>query len=131
MSPEGYDLRRTTGIIGVMPVSRGDDKAIPMPSARSLGYRRRLSSKEAEGLLRGFKPHSMDDKWFFFAEGTTVHMHRSWTGEEIYSFDLKLHGDGSADVTEVHVNDAYPDNDDAQRVLDLLFEKILPQYYGD
>jgi hypothetical protein len=33
------------------------------------------------------------------------------------------HGDGD--------NNAYPDNDDAQRVLDLLFEKILPEYYGD
>jgi hypothetical protein len=114
-----------------MPVSRDDDKATPMPSSRPLAYSRMLSSAEVEGLLEGFKPLSMDDKWFFFAEEGVVHMHRSWTGEEIYSFRVSRLDDGTGEIGEVRVNDAYPHDEDARQRLDLLFERILPQYYGD
>lgn len=113
-----------------MAVSRGDDKAIPMPSSRLLPYHRLLSSAEVEGLLEGFKPLSMDDKWFFFAEDGIVHMHRSWTGVEIYSFRVGRHDDEAGEIVEVRVNNAYPRDEDARKTLDLLFEKILPQYYG-
>lgn len=68
-----------------MPVSRDDYKATPMPSSRALPYRRQLAPAEVEGLLEGFKPRSMDDKWFFFVEEEVVHLHRSWAGEEIYA----------------------------------------------
>ena len=102
-----------------------------MPSSRPLPYQRSLSSAGVEGLLRGFKPLSMDDKWFFFAEDGIVHMHRSWTGEEIFSFQIRPHDDGSGEVRDLRVNDAYPDDEDATRTLDLLFDKVLPQYYAD
>jgi len=114
-----------------MPVSRGDDdKAVPMPSSRPLAYSRHLRAAEVEGLLEGFKPLSMDDKWFFFAEDGVVHMHRSWTGEEIYSFRVTRREDGAGEIGEVLVNTAYPHDEDARQTLDLLFEKVLPQYYG-
>jgi hypothetical protein len=114
-----------------MAVSRDDVKATPMHSSRPLPYSRLLSSAEVEGLLEGFKPLSMDDKWCFFAEEGIVHMHRSWTGEEIYSFRVRHLDGGTGDVGDVQVNSAYPDDEHARQTLDLLLEKILPQYYGD
>jgi hypothetical protein len=114
-----------------MRVHRSDWKSEPMPSSFRLQYPRSLAKRDVEGLLAGFKPRGMDDKWFFFAEENVVHLHRSWSGEEIYSLQLLPRADGGADITEVLVNSEYPDRDDAAQVLDLLIDRILPQYYGD
>jgi len=61
-----------------MPVRRDDWKAEPMVSSRQILYEHRLSAIEVNALLEGFKPKGMDDKWFYFAEGEVVHLHRSW-----------------------------------------------------
>jgi hypothetical protein len=114
-----------------MPVSHDDDKATPMPSSRSLPYHRSLSSVDVQGLLRGFKSLSMDDTWSFFAENGIVHVHRSWTGEEIFSFRVSSFDNGSGEACDVRVNNTYPDDKDAIRILDLLFDTILPQHYAD
>ena len=71
----------------------------------------------------------MEDKWFFFAEGETVHLHRSWTGEEIFAFELERLPGGEARLNQVLVNNRYLDDAFAESTLDLLFEKILPHYY--
>jgi hypothetical protein len=115
----------------VVPVSRDDWKSEPMASSRQLQYERHLSAIEVNALLEGVKPLAMEDKWFCFAEGEVIHLHRSWTGEEIYSLRLAWVADGTAELAEVRVNNAYPDDGDAADMLDLLFDKILPQYYGD
>jgi hypothetical protein len=124
-------VRLGHAIIRSMPVRRDDVNATPMRSSRPLPYSRLLSSAEVEGLLEGFKPLSMDDKWFFFAEERILHVHRSWTGEEIYSFRISRLDGGTGEVADVQVNNAYPDDEHARKTLDLLFEKILPQFYGD
>lgn len=49
----------------------------------------------------------------------------------IYSVRLDRVADGTAELAEVRVNNAYPDDGDSVAMLDLLFDKILPQYYGD
>lgn len=115
----------------LVPVSRDDWKAEAMTSSRQLLYERHLSATEVDGLFGGFKPLAMEDKWFYYAESEVIHFHRSWTGEEIYSLRLLQLADGTAELAEVRVNNTYPDNEDAVGVLDLLFEKILPQYYND
>ena len=72
----------------------------------------------------------MDDRWFFFAEDAIVHLHRSWTGQEVYSFRVNRLEDETGEIVEIRVNDAYPHDEDARQQLDHLFEKILPLYYG-
>ena len=44
---------------------------------------------DAEVLLNGIKPESMDDKWFVYSENGWVYFVRSWTGAYIYG--IKLH----------------------------------------
>jgi len=70
-------------MIDLMPVHRDEWKAEPTVSSRRISYERRLSEIEVDGLLEGFKPKGMDDKWFYFTEGEVIHLHRSSTGEEI------------------------------------------------
>ena len=113
-----------------MKVSRGDWNVRPMASSRPLAYERSLTRHELAGLVAGFKPACMDDKWFIFSENGAVHFHRSWSGEEIYAVTLVETPDG-AEIARVMVNNDYPDDADAIVVLDLLFEEILPQYYGE
>lgn len=90
-----------------------------MTLARELAYERALTPDEVDGVLRGVRPVAMKDKRFAFADNGRVHVHRSWTGREIYSFRR----DG-ASVRDVHVSD---DLDDAQarEILDLLFDRVF------
>lgn len=52
-------------------------------------------------LLNGFPRGEMEDKWIIYSEdvrpdGTTsVHFHRSWTGQQVVRVDLALDADGS------------------------------------
>ena len=84
-----------------------------MVSSRRLPYKRHLSANEVDGLLAGFKPKGMDDKWFYFAEGQVIHLHRSWTGQEIYSLRIDRRADGKGELAEVRCNDDYPNDDGA------------------
>jgi hypothetical protein len=54
-----------------------------------LGYRREFSVKEFERMSLGLIPQEMEDKWFIYLEGTTLHFHRSWTGICIYQVEFK------------------------------------------
>ncbi len=79
-------------------------------------------------LRHGHRPDGMDDKWFFFCEGAVVHLHRSWTGEEIWSLTLRSIADGSAEITGVLAHTELPKNLESARALDFFFDRILPQY---
>lgn len=56
---------------------------------------------QTEVLLRGFHPEEMEDKWVVYSDdpsgdGTTsIHFHRSWTGNKIIQVDLELTATGS------------------------------------
>ena len=39
-------------------------------------------------LRRGNIPQAMEDKWFWYMEGNTLFVHRSWTGACIYRIDF-------------------------------------------
>lgn len=48
-----------------------------------------LSPTDINSLIAGFRPESMDDKWFIYSEGPNdrgkllVNLHRSWTGIKV------------------------------------------------
>ena len=52
-------------------------------------------------LLDGFEPEAMEDKWLIYSDDisdaatTSIHFHRSWTGQEIIRVDLALTATGS------------------------------------
>ena len=69
---------------------RGDWKTEPMPGQHeTFVLDRAFSDVEMEALRRGNIPQAMEDKWFWYMEGATLWVHRSWTGYCIYQIDFK------------------------------------------
>ena len=71
-------------------VRREDWKTEPMPQqSDTFILYRPFSDKEMSLLRRGHIPEAMEDKWFWYMEGTTLYAHRSWTGNCIYRVDFR------------------------------------------
>ncbi|MBQ4425271.1 MAG: hypothetical protein II882_06010 [Lachnospiraceae bacterium] len=69
---------------------RGDWKTKPMPGRHEdFVLARSFSEAEMDALRRGHIPRGMEDKWFWYMEGSTLWAHRSWTGHCIYRIDFK------------------------------------------
>ena len=69
---------------------RDDWKTEPMPQQHeTFVLNRSFSDEEMEVLRRGHIPQAMEDKWFWYMEGSTLWVHRSWTGHCIYRIDFK------------------------------------------
>ena len=69
---------------------RTDWKTEPMPQQHeTFVLRRSFSDGEMDVLRRGHVPQAMEDKWFWYMEGSTLRAHRSWTGHCIYRVDFK------------------------------------------
>ena len=69
---------------------RTDWKTEPMPQQNeTFVLRRSFSDGEMDVLRRGHVPQAMEDKWFWYMEGSTLRAHRSWTGHCIYRIDFK------------------------------------------
>ncbi len=69
---------------------RGDWKTLPMPERNeTFVLHRSFTEAEMAALRRGHVPQAMEDKWFWFMEGSTLWAHRSWTGHCIYWIDFQ------------------------------------------
>ncbi|NNJ11667.1 hypothetical protein EKD04_015130 [Chloroflexales bacterium ZM16-3] len=61
----------------------------------------------------------MEDTWFAFVEGDTLHLHRSWTGYQIYAVTFAPR-DGGSFIARVEANrDPSHDEANAQSLLRL------------
>ncbi|MBR0418280.1 MAG: GNAT family N-acetyltransferase [Erysipelotrichaceae bacterium] len=69
---------------------RSDWKSEPMPQEHDTFILKRSFSKEEMAALgHGNIPQAMEDKWFWYMEGSTLWAHRSWTGYCIYMIEFK------------------------------------------
>ena len=69
---------------------RGDWKTEPMPEQHeTFVLNRSFSDEEMKALNCGHIPQAMEDKWFWYVEGSSLFAHRSWTGYCIYRIDFK------------------------------------------
>ena len=69
---------------------RDDWKAESMPQQHdSFVLARSFSDEEMDALRCGNIPQTMEDKWFWDMEGSTLWAHRSWTGYCIYRIDFR------------------------------------------
>ena len=69
---------------------REDWKTEAMPEQHeTFTLERSFSDEEMGALRRGNIPQAMEDKWFWYMEGSTLWAHRSWTGYCIYQIDFK------------------------------------------
>ena len=72
---------------------RNDWKTKPMPEQHeTFVLDRSFSGAEMDALRRGNVPQAMEDKWFWYMEGSTLWAHRSWTGHCIYRIDFQEDG---------------------------------------
>ena len=76
-----------------------------MPGQREqMALDRRYTASEYEHLAEGEIPRVQDDRWFIWVgDDHVVHVHRSWTGFEIYEVRLQPCTDGY-EVAEAWVN---------------------------
>lgn len=88
----------------VILATRADWKTEPMPEQRAaLTVERAYTPAEMARIRRGSVPRTMEDKWFAFVEGDTLHLHRSWTGYQIYAVTFAPR-DGSSFIARAEVN---------------------------
>jgi hypothetical protein len=73
-----------------MTASSASWKHLDLPTAREdLRVDASFSEADAEQIMRGFTPRTMEDKWFIYYEGGWLRFHRSWTGAFIYALRLQ------------------------------------------
>lgn len=72
-------------------IARRDDwKTEPMPERHVTFVLDRVFSEAEMAALRcGHVPQAMEDKWFWYMEGSTLFAHRSWTGYCIYRIEFR------------------------------------------
>ena len=69
---------------------RDDWKTEPMPEQHEIFIlKRAFSDQEMFALRCGNVPKAMEDKWFWFMEGSTLWAHSSWTGHCIFRVNFK------------------------------------------
>ena len=69
---------------------RDDWKTEAMPKQHeTFVLNRSFNDVEMYALRCGNIPQAMEDKWFWYMEGSTLWAHRSWTGYCIYQIDFK------------------------------------------
>ena len=69
---------------------RTDWKTLPMPELHeTFILNRSFGDDEMQALRCGNIPQAIEDKWFWYMEGSTLWAHRSWTGYCIYRIDFK------------------------------------------
>lgn len=86
------------------PARSYDWQTTPMPAQHAvLPLDFTLAAAEADRLRQGFIPQDQDDRWFAYFEGSTLYLHRSWTGLCIYQVHFVPGGEGLR-ATHAEVN---------------------------
>lgn len=105
-------------------------KAKPLPNSRArFALARRFDAAEYARLAYGMIPRQMEDKWFIYWAGDSLHFHRSWTGVCVFVVRLD-EVPGGYSVAEAWVNrdpEQYKSTDLAgdSELLTFLIERLL------
>lgn len=82
-------------------------------------------------VQKGLIPQEMEDKWFIYCENDTLHIHRSWTGYQMYRIEFVVGEGGEATIKQCFVNrdqaqyQSVDDGYDAQLVCFLIDRLLL------
>ena len=104
--------------------------AKPMPAeTATLDYSAEFTQADYQRFARGLIPQQMEDKWFILLKGSTLNLHRGWTGFCIFQVELEKKGNAYA-VRAARVNrnpEQYGGTDDAYdaKVLHYLISNLL------
>lgn len=78
----------------ILPDEWGTDEFV---SPEKTPWSLTISASQLCGLVNGFKPREMEDKWFICSEGVVeegqvllVSFYRSWTGHQIFTLEVEI-----------------------------------------
>jgi hypothetical protein len=77
----------------------------PFSATRALRWQRELDADAADLVRAGAVAREMEEKWFIYEAAGVVHLHRSWTGFEIFSFRIREAAGGGAILDQLQVCD--------------------------
>lgn len=80
-----YVVRGFFILFSMETANKNSWKTIPMDIPHKITISLYLSEKQYLHLIKGFIPKDMDEKWFIYFENGVIHLHRSWTGYEIFN----------------------------------------------
>ncbi len=114
-------------------VRRNDWKNKALPKQQETFVLQRSFSKKQMDVLRcGHLPEAMEDKWFWYMEGSSLFAHRSWTGYCIYRIDFKEDGDHlvtvNRDPEQYSCCSILEDRENLNRLLDFWCETPYDHY---
>ena len=106
-------------------------KIKPMSQPHKLDVELYIDEQEFQKIKLGFVPASMDDKWFdYYLEGW-LHIHRSWTGIQIFKCKIEQIDSNDYMIKDVYVErdkEIYKqDNDDTDKYNFQSYIKFLTQ----
>ena len=132
------DLAVLDAALGALPaplplrrrVARSEDwETRPLPARRAqLPFEKTCSASEMARIVRGFIPSAMEEEWFAWFEDGVLHLHRSWTGFEIFRVHWLPMAEGAWKVSLVEVNrhaDQYKGDDGEADLLHELIDNLL------
>lgn len=96
----------------------------------SVRLERRYDALRSSLVARGFRPHSMDDRWHIHMDGDIIALARSWSGFRTHNINARWHGD-ELELVSVDVNrnasqyKAEGDADEAARAVEIIEDIIL------
>jgi len=130
----GREAVRRAGAGALMPAEPGDWKTMPMPAeTESFLLTRSFREDEMDALRLGHVPEAMEDKWFWYMEGSTLRAHRSWTGHMIYRIDFRADNRHLVTVNRDPEQYGCTDIEEDRAVLGKLLDrwiKLPYDYYG-
>jgi hypothetical protein len=85
---------------------------------------RRWSDAEWAQLRQGNRPKDMDDRWWVIATGTTVRIHRYWTGRLIFESFFER-GTSDWGITQAWVRGGPPTTDDTDLLRTIIDREVI------
>lgn len=61
----------------------------PINTPKTMTANWKIDQEAYKRLQLGHVAHEMEDKWNIYMEDNTVHLHRSWTGVELFRFTVE------------------------------------------
>jgi len=96
----------------------------PINTPKTIAVNWKLDQEAYKRLQLGHLAHEMEDKWNVYMEDDTVHLHRSWTGMELFRFTLQPADNDTYTVSQFEVEqdpERYTETDE-QAIRDTLSE---------
>jgi hypothetical protein len=98
-------------------------KSEPFGDVVEIAYSAQFSAQEFKKIQAGLIPEAMEDKWFIYFNEEYLLLHRSWTGEPVYKFQIQQTDEGYS-VTTAYISAEYF-GDDNVGLLDFLVNNLL------